>query len=82
MEKSIKMDKVTLGVCYYPEHWPEELWEDDLLRMKAHGIDIVRIGEFAWNKVEPKEGVYTFEFFDKFLEITKKHDVKIGRAHV
>jgi len=32
-KKSIELDKLTLGVCYYPEHWPENLWEDDLERM-------------------------------------------------
>ena len=23
MEKSLKVDHMTLGVCYYPEQWPE-----------------------------------------------------------
>lgn len=76
-EKSIKFDKLTLGVCYYPEHWPESLWEDDLLRMKEHGLEVIRIAEFAWNKFEPAEGVFTFEFFDRFLELVNKHGVKV-----
>ena len=38
-----------LGVCYYPEHWPEDLWEDDARRMAELGIAYVRIGEFAWS---------------------------------
>ena len=21
--------KRTLGVCYYPEHWPKKLWKED-----------------------------------------------------
>ena len=21
--------KRTLGVCYYPEHWPKNLWKED-----------------------------------------------------
>ena len=25
----------TLGVCYYPEHWPEEIWAEDARRMVA-----------------------------------------------
>ena len=25
--------KRTIGVCYYPEHWPEEVWADDARRM-------------------------------------------------
>ena len=32
-----------LGVCYYPEHWPEDMWESDAKAMVAAGITWVRI---------------------------------------
>ena len=48
-----------LGVCYYPEHWPEDTWETDAARMKALGLSTVRIAEFAWAKMEPEPGVFT-----------------------
>ncbi len=76
-EKSLKLDKLTLGVCYYPEHWPQKLWESDLIRMKEHGIEIIRIAEFAWNKFEPQEGVFTYDFFDGFLDLANKHQMKV-----
>ena len=38
-----------LGVCYYPEHWPEAWWADDARRMRELGLAFVRIGEFAWH---------------------------------
>ena len=31
-----------LGVCYYPEHWPESGWAQDAQRMAAMGIRYVR----------------------------------------
>lgn len=77
LEKSFKLDKPTIGVCYYPEHWPENLWENDLERMLEHGIEVIRIAEFAWNKFEPQEGVYTFEFFDKFLKLAHEKGMKV-----
>lgn len=77
MEKSINLDKLTLGVCYYPEHWPENLWEDDLNRMLEHGLEVIRIAEFAWNKFEPEEGVFSFDFFDRFLELANKKGIKV-----
>jgi len=76
-DNMLHMDHITLGVCYYPEHWPENMWEDDLKRMKECGIEIVRIAEFAWNKFEPEEGAYTFEFFDRFIELAEKEGMKI-----
>ncbi len=77
MEKSMNLDKLTLGVCYYPEHWPETLWEDDLTRMLDHGIEVIRIAEFAWSKFEPREGTYHFDFFDRFLELAHQRGIKV-----
>ncbi len=70
MAKLLDGKRLTLGVCYYPEHWPEEMWREDLQRMQAAGIETVRIGEFAWNLVEPREGEFTYDFFDRFLDLT------------
>lgn len=77
MEKSLHMDQLTLGVCYYPEHWPKELWPEDLKRMEEYGIKVIRIAEFAWNKFEPEEGVFTFEFFDEFMNVVKDYNIKV-----
>ncbi|MEM6372153.1 MAG: beta-galactosidase [Pseudomonadota bacterium] len=60
--------KRTLGVCYYPEHWPEERWADDAARMAALGLTWVRIGEFAWKRMEPVEGEYAFEWLDRAIQ--------------
>ncbi len=57
-----------LGVCYYPEHWPEEWWAGDAARMKALGLTYVRIGEFAWSRFEPDPGRYDFAWFDRAIE--------------
>lgn len=48
-----------LGVCYYPEHWPEAWWEDDARRMREVGITFVRIAEFAWSRIERSRGAST-----------------------
>lgn len=48
MERSMNLEKITLGTCYYPEHWPEGMWEEDLRRMLENGIEVVRVAEFAW----------------------------------
>ncbi|MBO5486900.1 MAG: beta-galactosidase [Eubacterium sp.] len=76
-DRSLHTDHITLGVCYYPEHWEESLWDDDLERMKEYGIEVIRIAEFAWNKFEPEEGVFTFDFFDRFMERTKEKGMKV-----
>ncbi len=75
--KQFLWPEMTMGVCYYPEHWPRGLWESDLDRMKEAGITLIRIAEFAWNKFEPEEGVFTFAFFDEFLELCAQKDMKV-----
>lgn len=67
----------SLGTCYYPEHWDPALWREDLQRMKANGIRTIRIGEFAWNKVEPREGEFTFDFFDAFLDAAQEEGMQV-----
>lgn len=69
--------EIKCGVCYYPEHWDESLWVDDLRRMEEAGITIIRIGEFAWNKFESEEGIFDFGFFDHFLDVVETTDMKV-----
>ncbi|MGB0497118.1 MAG: beta-galactosidase [Rubricella sp.] len=57
--------KPLLGVCYYPEHWPEEIWADDARRMADAGLTLVRIGEFAWSRIEPAPGDLQWDWLDR-----------------
>lgn len=66
-----------LGVCYYPEHWPEELWLSDAADMKALGLEYVRIGEFAWSRIEPKRNAFDFDWLDRSIEILAAAGLKI-----
>ncbi len=61
--------KRTLGVCYYPEHWPEQQWADDAAQMVATGLTWVRIGEFAWSRMEPRPGQFTWEWLDRAIAV-------------
>jgi beta-galactosidase len=57
-----------LGVCYYPEHWPENWWADDARRMAEMGLSRVRIGEFAWSRIEPEPGQFDWGWLDRAVE--------------
>ena len=45
-----------LGVDYYPEQWDSALMEADMDRILELGCNVIRIGEFAWHRMEPEEG--------------------------
>ena len=59
--------KRALGVCYYPEHWPEDRWADDARQMAEAGITWVRIGEFAWSRLEPSPGDFHWDWLDRAI---------------
>lgn len=61
--------KRALGVCYYPEHWPQSRWPQDARMMRQAGIRFVRIGEFAWSMLEPEPGKYDFDWLEHAIEI-------------
>lgn len=66
-----------LGVCYYPEHWPESEWPNDARRMAEMGIDYVRIGEFAWSRIEPEAGQFCWEWLDRAIEVLHQAGRKV-----
>jgi hypothetical protein len=76
-DKSIRENHLALGVCYYPEHWDESLWKNDLDRMKENGLETERVFEFAWSVVEPEEGEYDFSLFDRFLALCAAKGMKV-----
>ena len=57
-----------LGVDYYPEHWPKERWATDAALMAEAGLQVVRIGEFAWAQLEPDEGRFDWGWLDRAVE--------------
>lgn len=79
-QQTYQWKKMSVGTCYYPEHWEKSLWKDDLRRMKEAGISTIRIAEFAWSKVEAEEGTFNYDFFDEFLALCleEKMDVIFG----
>ncbi len=68
--------KFVYGVDYYPEAWDESQWEKDAAMMQAAGINFVRLGEFAWAKMEPEEGKFDFAWLDRALAVLNAHGIR------
>jgi beta-galactosidase len=66
-----------LGVCYYPEQWPEAWWEQDARRMVEAGISYVRIAEFAWSRFEPKRNQFDWGWLDRAIDVLGKAGLKV-----
>jgi len=68
--------KFIYGADYYPEAWPESQWEKDAAMMREAGINVVRMGEFAWVKMEPQEGHFDFAWLDRAIELLSAHGIR------
>ena len=69
--------KRALGVCYYPEHWDEAQWAEDAARMAALGLTWVRIGEFAWSRMEPEPGRMDWGWLDRAIATLGARGLKV-----
>lgn len=57
------------GVAYYPEiNYDKKMVDNDIKHMKELGINTVRIGEFAWAKMEPYENKIDVSFFVNIIK--------------
>ena len=57
-----------IGAAYYPEMWPASEVAPEIERMKEVGINCVRVGEFAWSRMEPEEGKFTFDWLKDVVD--------------
>lgn len=75
------------GVDYYPEHWvyphagteehPEARWREDVAMMLEAGVNVVRMGEFAWGLYEPQEGVFDFSWMRRMMDLLEEAGIKV-----
>jgi beta-galactosidase len=70
-------DLMTIGVYYYPEHWPQGQWDRDFARMEEMGFEFVHMAEFAWAMMEPEEGKFDFAWLDKAVELAARHHLRV-----
>ena len=67
----------SLGCCYYPEHWSPQIWQCDAEKMVKAGLTWVRIGEFAWSRLEPQPGQYDWCWLDRAIDILGSAGLKV-----
>lgn len=72
-----KADLMTIGAYYYPEHWPPSQWERDLRRMAELGFEFTHFGEFAWGRLEPRDGAFDFAWLDRAVDLAARAGLKV-----
>src|ERR1700691_4458801 len=66
-----------LGAAWYPEQWDEATWESDLTLMEEAHIHFVRVGEFAWSTMEPREGNFQLDWLEHAIRAAERHHIAV-----
>ncbi|MFF5216105.1 beta-galactosidase [Micromonospora sp. NPDC000442] len=68
------------GGDYNPEQWPAQVWSEDVALMRQAGVNLVTVGVFAWSRLEPAPGRYTFDWLDQVLDLLHAGGVRVALA--
>ncbi|MHB0857001.1 MAG: beta-galactosidase [Anaerolineae bacterium] len=70
-----RLSRILFGAPYYPEHWDPSMWERDAQLMAEAHVNVVRMGEFAWDRMEPHEGTYDFSLFHEVVDLLSRYGI-------
>lgn len=65
------------GCAWYPEHWPEARWAEDVRLMREAGMNVARLAEFAWSTMEPSEGHYNFDWLERAVTLLHANGLEV-----
>lgn len=66
-----------VGANYHPHDSSPDVWRRDLDLMRAAGFSVLRAGHLAWDSYEPRDGDFTFEWFDEFLALADDRGIGV-----
>ncbi|GAA2079502.1 beta-galactosidase [Streptomyces albiaxialis] len=77
---AVRSDRIHFGGDYNPEHWPEEVWAEDVRLMKEAGVTMVTAGIFSWGLIEQRPGEYDFGWFDRVMDTLGEAGIRVCLA--
>jgi beta-galactosidase len=48
--------------------------------MREDGVTMVRVGTFAWAKIQPEEGVFEWEWLDRVIDLLHDNGIRVSMA--
>lgn len=66
-----------LGAAFFPEHHSRSSWNVYVDKIADLGLSFVRMAEFTWDKLEPREGEFDFSWLDEIMSMLEKKGVKV-----
>jgi beta-galactosidase len=73
-------DGLSFGGDYNPEQWAPEVWREDIRLMLEAGVNIVTLGVFSWQKLEPRDGEWDWAWLDEIVGLLSDAGIAITLA--
>jgi beta-galactosidase len=71
---------LSFGGDYNPEQWAPEVWREDIRLMHEAGVNIVTLGVFSWQKLEPQDGHWDWTWLDEIIALLSEAGIAITLA--
>ncbi|MEC5197847.1 beta-galactosidase [Arthrobacter sp. PL16] len=68
------------GGDYNPEQWPEDIWPEDVARMREAGVTMVSLGIFSWARIQPSEHEFDVEWLDRIIGLLHDGGIAVDLA--
>jgi beta-galactosidase GanA len=68
--------RMWFGCGYYPEWVDRSQWSEDARQMNELGLNCVRLGDFCWSRLEPREGEYTLDWLEEAIGVLGDYDIQ------
>jgi beta-galactosidase len=66
--RPIRVEHILYGGDYNPDQWPDDVRDEDARLMTLARWNVATLPVFSWVHLNPSEGVYTFEWFDRVID--------------
>jgi beta-galactosidase len=66
-----------IGGAFFPEHHGRATWKEYAELLHEAGLSFVRIGEFTWDKMEPREGEFDFSWLDEVMALLQERGIRV-----
>lgn len=76
-QAGLKRIGILYGGDYNPEQWSEDVWLEDVQLMQTAHVNCVSLAIFSWAKLEPRPGVYDFDWLDRIIALLYQHGIRV-----
>ena len=69
---------IVFGGDYNPDQWPDATVDEDIRLMNKAQVNTVALAIFSWDRLEPSDGAFTFDWLDSIIDRLGKAGIAVN----